>query len=232
MVDPFGRTPPDRRRHTLARGALGCIALAGLLLVGCGGNDPSVTDAAPDATATPGPAAPTPTPILPPGDPTPTPPPPATGTGLPAFTQGSKVTTVGIDAVIFGMTIDEAATAQGTVWEPLEEATGSCYVVRPFNGPDGITLTIADGRVERIDVTTDLITTRSGAGVNSTDTELRDLFGTQLFEEPTGTGTVWQFVPLDDNDQAFRIYFEAENGVVTRYRAGRVPIITPVTPCG
>lgn len=217
----------------MAAAAVVCLVVLAGLVSSCGGDDPELVEAEPTADETPTPQ-PSPTPPSGGADtgPTPTPPPPPSGSGTPGFTSGSKVTTVGIDAVIFGMTLTEAAEAQGTVFEPVDQATGSCYVVQPFNGPEGITLTVVDGRVERIDITTDLLTTRSGAGVGRTVEELRDLFGGQLFEQVTPTGATYQFVPLDENDQAYRLYFETEDGVVTRYRAGRVPVVNPIAPCG
>ena len=140
----------------------------------------------------------------------------------PAFTERSKISTVGLDEVFFGMLADEAAAAAGTVWETDGATTSSCYVVTPANGPAGVSFTIWSGTVERVDVSTELITTRSGAGVGSTPDGLRELFG-DLLDETDPARVV--FIPADDEDAEFRINFDIENGAVTSYSAGRLPIV-------
>ena len=79
-----------------------------------------------------------------------------------------------------------------------------------------------DGGVERVEITTELITTRSGAGVGSTADELRTLWGDLLDESDPA---LLQFVPQDEEDANFRIMFTMVDGAVESYRAGRLPIV-------
>ncbi len=140
----------------------------------------------------------------------------------PAFTEASKVSTVGLDEVFFGMTADAAATAAATAWTTDGSVTSQCWFADPVNGPVGVSFMMWNGSVERVDVTTELITTRSGAGVGSTPDELRELFGDLLDESDP---TTLAFVPTDEGDANFRIFFTITDGVVGSYRAGRLPMV-------
>ena len=136
-----------------------------------------------------------------------------------AFTDESKLTTVGIDEIFFGMSVDDAAEAASTQWAGAPNPLTSCYFVEPRSGPDGISFMIWDGFVERVDITNPILTTRSGAGVGSTEQELGDLFGAQL--ETLAEGSVLAFVPIDEGDAEFRIVFNLDAGEVTSMIAGR-----------
>ena len=154
--------------------------------------------------------------------------------GEPAFDAASTVSTVGIDRLIFGMTLDRAQSELGAVFVRVDESESSnCNRVRPEGGPAGVELTVSAGTIERVDLTTDLIKTRSGAGVGSTEDELATLFGERLTTtaRPGGGNTV-TFTPVDESDKQFRVIFETDGAVVTSYRSGRLPVIDPLVPCG
>lgn len=140
----------------------------------------------------------------------------------PAFTEASKISTVGLDEIFFGMSADEAAAAAETSWETDGSTTSSCWIATPINGPVGVEFMVWNGNVERVDITTELITTRSGAGVGSTPGELVELFGDNIDDTDPG---LLVFVPTDEGDAEFRIMFEITNGAVSSYRAGRLPMV-------
>lgn len=140
----------------------------------------------------------------------------------PAFTDESTISTVGLDEVFFGMTAEDAAVAAGTAWETDTEPNPECWFATPINGPEGVQLMIWESTVERIDVETELITTRSGAGVGSTAEELGVLFGDRLTEDGPARLV---FVPADEEDAEFRIVFDMADDVVVAYRAGRLPMV-------
>lgn len=154
-------------------------------------------------------------------DPDPTPP-DDLDLSKPAFTESSKISTVGLDEIFFGMTADAAAEAAATAWDPDRPTTGQCWFGAPMNGPVGVEFMMWNGSVERVDITTEVITTRSGAGVGSTPEELRSLFGDSLDESDPA---LLAFVPSDEGDAEFRIFFEITDGAVSAYRAGRLPMI-------
>ena len=155
--------------------------------------------------------------------------------GAPAFDVASSVSTVGIDRVTFGMTVNQASAAVSAEFVPLSPGeSGPCYQVRPEGGPNGVLLTVHEGTIERVDVTTEMITTRSGAGVGRTEDELFGLIGDRLTSTPRldGTGNTVIFTPVDAGDQQFRVIFETDGSAVTSFRSGRVPLIEPFAPCG
>lgn len=146
-----------------------------------------------------------------------------------AFDERSKVSTVGIGAVYFGMSPDEAAERVGTVWAGIPAGGADCYVVTPSNGPPGVALWVYHGTVERVDVDTPLLRTQSGLGVGTHLGELRSLLGEKLVveEHPYLAGWILAtFVPTDPNDAAFRIAFDVSGGEVIRFRAGRTEIVS------
>ena len=145
-----------------------------------------------------------------------------------AFDERSKVSTVGIGAVYFGMSPEEAAERVGTVWAGIPAGGSDCYVMTPANGPPGVALWVYHGTVERVDVDTPLLRTQSGLGVGTHLGELRSLLGEKLVveEHPYLAGWILAtFVPTDPNDAAFRIAFDISGGEVIRFRAGRTEIV-------
>lgn len=153
--------------------------------------------------------------------------------GEPAFDSASTVSTVGIDRLIFGMTLPAAEEALAATFVRVEpDGPTDCYQIRPTGGPLGVELTVTAGTIERVDITTELITTRSGAGVGKTETELTELFGDRLTSASReGGGNTITFTPVDEGDKQFRVIFETDGAVVTSFRSGRVPIVEPTTPC-
>ncbi len=205
--------------------------IAGVLLAGCGGDESASVDSVPPTTAsTSTTSAPTTTAA------------PTTSTttttapelvGAPAFDAASSVSTVGIDRVTFGMTVAQAETELGAEFVAVDEAAGGdCYLVRPAGGPGGVELTVTSNTIERVDITTDLITTRSGAGVGMAETALFELFGDRLSSAPReGGGNTITFTPVDAGDADFRVIFETDGSTVTSFRSGRVPQVLPTRAC-
>ena len=145
-----------------------------------------------------------------------------------AFDERSKVSTVGIGSVYFGMSPEEAAERVGTSWSAIPTGGADCYVVTPTSGPPGVALWVYHGTMERVDIDTPLLRTQSGLGVGTHVGELRSRLGEKLVVEdhPFLAGwTLATFVPTDPNDAAFRIAFDISGGEVIRFRAGRTEIV-------
>lgn len=154
--------------------------------------------------------------------------------GDPAFTAASKLSTVGLDEIFFGDTVEDAAEKASTEWVGLPDdgARPQCFTVQPAGGPTGVLFTVLDGRIERIDIANPIITTRSGAGVGTTQAQLFDLFGDRLEETEFDKGSDIMFVPADADDREFRIIWTTDGLAATRMRAGRMPGILTDSPCG
>jgi len=187
---------------------LGSIAfVAGV--AACGGDDDGATvETADDATSDSGSDGvtiqaepytdPTPRPTL-----TPTPEPIATPTVTvqladTAFTNDSKVSTAGIDEIIFGTDAEAAARIDFWVWAKL---------------------------IERIDITNPALRTRSGYGVGTQLAQLQEELGELITVADLGDGRRQAtFTPSDEFDQ-YRLVFIIEDGRVTRFTAGRSGIV-------
>lgn len=154
--------------------------------------------------------------------------------GTPAFDESSSVSTVGIDEVTFGMGVVQAERAIGSELVNLVESFDiECYQVRPTGGPAGLEFTVTAGTIERVDVSTEVIKTRSGAGLGMTEDELFALFPERLTTAPRpGGGNTLTFTPRDATDAQFRVIFESDGEVVTSFRSGRVPQVETLVPCG
>ncbi len=151
--------------------------------------------------------------------------------GPPTLSSRSTVSTVGLDTVTFGMTVPEAQQAAGTVLVPAGP-TGSCYHVVPHDAPEGIVFLVHSGTIERVDINSGPVTTRSGVGVGSPETMVTDLFGDSIERQVRVDGTVdLVFVPSDPGDRNYRVVFNVSGGEVRAYKSGRLPQVMLDTGC-
>ena len=151
--------------------------------------------------------------------------------GPPTLSGRSTVSTVGLDTVTFGMTVAQAQEAAGTVLVPAGP-TGSCYHVVPHDAPEGIVFLVHQGTIERVDINSGPITTRSGVGVGSPETMVTDLFGDSIERQVRVDGTVdLVFVPSDPGDRNFRVVFNVSEGEVRAFKSGRLPQVMLDTGC-
>ena len=215
-------------RQRSSRHVLPAVFFAAVLLAACGGDGDATVDTVPPVSSSS-------TTTVPPTSSTTT-----TSTteppefvGEPEFDSASSVSTVGIDVVTFGMTVTQAEDALGGSLVPMSEPVeDDCYQIRPAGGPEGVQLTVTAGTIERVDISTDTITTRSGAGVGMSEDDLFALFGERLTSTPlAGGGNSIMFTPADEGDAQFRVIFDTDGTAVTTFRSGRVPQIEPTVPC-
>ena len=151
--------------------------------------------------------------------------------GPPTLGARSTVSTVGLDTVNFGMTVAQAQEAAGTVLVPAGP-TGPCYHVVPHDAPEGIVFLVHQGTIERVDINSGPITTRSGVGVGSPESMVTDLFGDLIERQVRVDGTVdLVFVPTDPGDRNYRVVFNVSEGAVRAYKAGRLPLVMLDTGC-
>ncbi len=150
---------------------------------------------------------------------------------VPQLGSSSSISTVGLGIVTFGLTVANAAEVSGSAMlscEPLSE----CYHVTPAAAPPGISFLVHASTIERVDIVGGPITTRSGIGIGTTAEHIVNTFGDKLERQVIDADTVnLIFVPSDASDANFRVVFTVEDGVVTTYRSGRLPMILQDNPC-
>ena len=182
--------------------------------------------AIPLESASPSGSAPDATFIMPP-----TPPPDADKFGPITLSERSTVSTVGLDEVNFGMTVQQAQTAAGVLLVPVAPIS-NCYRVVPYEGPEGIVFLVYDGTIERVDIIGGPITTRSGVGIGTSEETVVSIFGDSIKRSERSDGTVdLVFEPRDVGDRDFRVIFNVADGEVRAYKSGRVPQILAETGC-
>ena len=157
---------------------------------------------------------------------------PVEGLGVPTLNAASSVSTVGIDRIMFGMTLHDAQVAAGSQFTPITPV-GHCFLVVPEAGQAGLTFWVVAGTVERVDVDTRTITTRSGAGIGDTEDRIRELFGERIHTTalPDGSGNLLAYVPKDVADATYRVMFLSNGLQITRVWAGRLPWAEEIGGC-
>ena len=150
---------------------------------------------------------------------------------VPQLGSNSSISTVGLGIVTFGLTVANAAEVSGSAMLSCE-LLSECYHVTPAAAPPGISFLVHASTIERVDIVGGPITTRSGIGIGTTAEHLVNTFGDQLERQVIDADTVnLIFVPSDASDANFRVVFTVEDGEVTTYRSGRLPMILQDNPC-
>lgn len=207
------------------------VAVMALVVAACGGDDSSDTTATTVATTTtPAPATTTTTVA-----PTTTTSSTTTVPINPNIGASDTLTTGGLGPIRIGMNPQEANIAAG-FGLPLEFIDDSCYYLLAEPVLDNVGFMVADGTIARVDIWPGSnITTRSGARIGMTEAQIIGLFGDKIEASghPYVTGGKYlTFVPTDEVDKNFRVIFETdENGIVTSYRAGRLPEVGWIEGC-
>ena len=144
----------------------------------------------------------------------------------------SSISTVGLDTVTFGMTVNAAQKAAGTRFSPVTPR-GECFLAIPNRGPDGITFWIIENTVERVDVENELIRTRSGVGIGDTELLINELFGEKIETRvlPNSSEKLLIYVPSDSSDKDFRVVFKSNGRVITKLWSGRLPWVEMTEIC-
>lgn len=149
-----------------------------------------------------------------------------------AFTANDRLSTVGLGAMSFGETLEEAAEKAEVAWVGVPEGPlPDCFVVTPAGGPPELRFTVIDGKIRRIDVGNDLISTRSGARVGTPEDVILTQFGGNLDVQRTETGKRIAFVPNDVEEQDYRIIWVTDDVQAVSMRAGELPYVEPEQPC-
>jgi hypothetical protein len=146
----------------------------------------------------------------------------------PSLTEQSPIAINGIGPIRVGMTVAEAERAGGV---RLVRAYGdaACAVVVPQGEPEDLRFIVTNGRIATVETFNPLIQTVSGANVGDMVDEVLAMYPGRLEVRPSETvpdGQDLVFVPRDQGDRTFRVYFVTQNGKVIQIRAGRLPEVS------
>lgn len=153
-----------------------------------------------------------------------------------ALTTASIVTLRALGPVRIGMSVAEASEAAGLeLRRDLGRAsTDTCYHMNAGPTMRGVSFTVVNDLIRRINIDPPSpVATRSGVGIGTTAGDLREVYSDniQRADSAAAGGQGWAFVPNDEFDADFRIYFEIEAGSVARYRLGSRPSVDSPSGC-
>ncbi len=154
----------------------------------------------------------------------------------PALTSDSTVTLRALGPVRIGMSVEEASSAAGLeLRRDLGRAsTDSCHYVNAGPTMRGVSFMVVNDLIRRIDIDPPSpAATRSGVRIGTAEGDLREVYpdNIQRADSAVTGARGWAFVPNDDSDADFRIYFEVEDGAVSRYRLGSRPSVDSLSGC-
>ncbi|MEZ2231954.1 hypothetical protein [Microcoleus sp.] len=157
------------------------------------------------------------------------------------LTENSKLALNGIGPIRVGMTVDEASRATGVRLVKTLSAGRTeeyCSYFEPQGEPKGISFMVINGRISRIDISSDRITTIKGARIGDTEERIFSLYPGQIQAtrhpyqgRSPYNGKYLTFVPKDATDKNYRIIFETSKNRVERFRSGKLPEVEAIEGC-
>lgn len=145
-----------------------------------------------------------------------------------------RVSFISLGKARIGMTERELSQAFGgpVVHDEPETQEDGCYYVSVRGLPDGAGLMIVEGRLARIDVFDYGIPTVSGAGVGTSEQEVKRIYGGQLKDEPHAyAGPEGRYLTLRSRDGRYGMRFETDGQAVTGFYAGTTEAIQYIEGC-
>ena len=154
----------------------------------------------------------------------------------PELTSDSVVTLRAVGPVRIGMSVEEASiAARLALREDFgRQSTSSCSYVTVGAALPGVAFMVVDDLIARIEIDRPSpLATRSGVRIDTSADDLRTVYSDniQRANDAVADGEAMAFVPNDDFDADFRIYFEIEDGAVARFRIGSKPAVDFLSGC-
>ncbi|HEX7048786.1 MAG TPA: hypothetical protein VF188_01140 [Longimicrobiales bacterium] len=154
-------------------------------------------------------------------------------TSAPAsFDPSWVVTADGLGPIRIGMSTEEVARALGGAVDVPDEPGGCDYILPP-TWPQGVAVMMVDGSVARVDVWEGGTATAEGARIGSTEDEIQALYPGRVEVRPHKytEGHYLIVTPPGPTGAERRIVFETDGRAVERYRAGALPAVEWVEGC-
>ncbi len=137
----------------------------------------------------------------------------------------------GLGAVRAGMSVDQLLPMLD--WSGLErkQRAGECWYLR-YDGPDAFRLMIIDDHVVRIELAgATRLRTFAGAGIGTTEIELKRLYGRRLEVQPHKYVSGGHTITLRSGAGTEGLRFETDKGAVTAIQAGPWDHLNQVEGC-
>jgi hypothetical protein len=157
------------------------------------------------------------------------------------LTERSKLAIDGIGPIRIGMTVNEASRSAQVKFIKIPSGGRSedlCSYMKAQEGPKGISVMVSKGRIVRIDISNERITTMRGVKIGDPEGKVFSLYPRQIqatphpySSRPPYNGKYLTFVPRDAADKNYRIIFETSKGHVERFRSGQLPEVEYIEGC-
>ena len=144
-----------------------------------------------------------------------------------------RVADTGFGSITIGMTPEQANAAVGGALELPQGMTYDACDYARARGVDSLAFMIEMGKVVRIDVRRHDIQTVEGARVGDSEVRIQQLYPGRVNVSPHKytDGHYLTVVPSDTSARRYRLIFETDGAVVTRFRGGVLPQVEYVEGC-
>jgi hypothetical protein len=142
------------------------------------------------------------------------------------------VADTGFGPITIGMTPEQANAAVGGSLTLPQGVADGCDYASP-RGVDSLSFMIEQGKVVRIEVRRHDVRTIAGARVGDTEARIQQLYPGRVRVSPHKytDGHYLTVVPGDTTGHPYRLIFETDGAVVTKYRGGALPQVEYVEGC-
>ena len=143
-----------------------------------------------------------------------------------------RLSFVGLGPARIGMSEAQIRRTVGGPFQREGDNEEGCYYLTPQ--ANGLGFMILESRLARIDVFEGEWRTVSGAGIGSTEEQVRRLYGRGLHIEPhhyNDEGKYLIVLPAAGPYRGYQLLFETDGKVVTTFRAETVEAVTLVEGC-
>jgi hypothetical protein len=159
------------------------------------------------------------------------------------LTENSKLALNGIGPIRVGMTVNKASRVAEVrlVKDNGRDRNSDEYLCSYFEAqgePKGIDFMVIKGRIARVDISNQRITTIRGAKIGNTQEQIMKMYPGQIevsthpyVGRPPNNGKYLTFIPKDAADKNYRIIFETNKNLVTMFRSGKLPEVDYIEGC-
>jgi len=142
------------------------------------------------------------------------------------------VADTGFGPITIGMTPEQANAAVGGALQLPPGTTMDCAYAT-HRAVDSLAFMIEQGRIVRVDVRRHDVQTAEGARVGDSEARVQQLYPGRVRVSPHKytDGHYLTVVPSDTATHRFRLIFETDGAVVTKYRGGALPQVEYVEGC-
>jgi hypothetical protein len=143
------------------------------------------------------------------------------------------VADTGFGPITIGMTPEQANAAVGGALQLPQSTTMDGCDYATHRGVDSLLFMVEQGKIVRVEVRRHDIQTAAGARIGDSEARIEQLYPGRVRVSPHKytAGHYLTVVPADTGAHRYRLIFETDGAVVTKFRGGAVPQVEYVEGC-